>query len=78
MSQLKLYLLGAPRIELNNSPVTLPRRKTTALLAYLLVTRQPQRRDTLATLFWPELGQSAARAALRSARVEQRHRTRLA
>ncbi|MEZ4663074.1 MAG: BTAD domain-containing putative transcriptional regulator [Caldilineaceae bacterium] len=65
MSQLKLYLLGAPRIELDNSPVTLPRRKTTALLVYLLVTRQPQRRDTLATLFWPELGQSAARAALR-------------
>ena len=65
MSKLKLYLFGAPRIELDNSPVALARRKPVALLAYLLMTRQPQRRDTLATLFWPELGQSAARAALR-------------
>ncbi|RIK37336.1 MAG: hypothetical protein DCC55_24640 [Chloroflexi bacterium] len=65
MSQLNLYLLGVPRIELNNRPVALSRRKLMALLAYLLVSRQPQRRDTLATLLWPELGQMPARAALR-------------
>jgi DNA-binding SARP family transcriptional activator len=65
MAQLKLSLLGPPRIELANTAVDLPRRKILALLVYLAMTRQPHRRDTLATLFWPESDQGAARAALR-------------
>lgn len=36
-----------------------------ALLVYLAVTQQPQRRDSLGALFWPESGQTAARASLR-------------
>ena len=32
---LALYLLGPPRLELNNVPVVIDRRKTLALLAYL-------------------------------------------
>ncbi len=65
MPQLKLTLLGAPQLELNSQPISIPRRKVMALLVYLTVTRQPQRRDKLATLFWPESRQQTARSALR-------------
>jgi len=65
MSCLRLYLLGPPRAERTDGLCTFDRRKAMALLAYLAVTGQPHRRDTLATLFWPELDQSRARAALR-------------
>jgi DNA-binding SARP family transcriptional activator/predicted ATPase len=65
MSQLNLFLLGTPRVELAGVPVDLNRRKVLALLLYLTVTRQRHRRDTLATLFWPESDQRTARAALR-------------
>jgi len=40
MSQLlALYLLGPPKVELDNAPVVIDRRKTLALLAYLAVNR---------------------------------------
>jgi DNA-binding SARP family transcriptional activator len=65
MTGLKLYVLGSPRLELNDRPVEFERRKALALLVYLTLTTQPLRRDTLATLFWPELDQTSARAALR-------------
>ncbi|MGW8250477.1 MAG: AAA family ATPase, partial [Anaerolineales bacterium] len=45
-----------------------------ALLAYLTVTRQPQSRDTLAALLWPDLPQTNARAALRRT-ISALHRT---
>ncbi len=35
MPGLKLWLFGPPRIELEDEPVELPRRKSLALLAYL-------------------------------------------
>ena len=41
------------------------RRKAIALLAYLAITGEAHSRDALATLFWPELDQQRARAALR-------------
>ena len=65
MSQLALYLFGPPKVELDGSPVQIPRRKALALLAYLAVTRQPHSRDALAALLWPENDQSGARAELR-------------
>jgi predicted ATPase/DNA-binding SARP family transcriptional activator len=65
MSTLKLYLLGAPRLEVNGKPMELSRRKAMALLAYLAVRGEAQRRDTLATLFWPDSPQAHARADLR-------------
>lgn len=64
MTQLNLFLLGSPRIELDNQVVDIQRRKVLALLVYLAMGREAQRRDTLATLFWPEMGQSDARMAL--------------
>ncbi|MEM7126076.1 MAG: tetratricopeptide repeat protein [Chloroflexota bacterium] len=65
MPQLKLYLFGSPRVELNDQVVDRLRRKVLAILAYLVVTQRPHRRDALATLLWPESGQQAARSALR-------------
>jgi len=65
MSDLRLWLLGPPRIEYQDQPVDLQRRKVLALLVYLAVTGEAHRRDSLATLLWPEADQSAARTALR-------------
>jgi serine/threonine protein kinase/DNA-binding SARP family transcriptional activator/pimeloyl-ACP methyl ester carboxylesterase len=65
MERLKLYVFGPPRIEHDGRPVELNLRKALALLAYLAVTGQPQSRDALATLLWPEGDQSEGRARLR-------------
>jgi len=65
MARLKLFLLGAPRIERDGALVAVERHKVIALIAYLAVTGQPQRRDTLATLLWPDADQAHARGALR-------------
>ena len=64
MADLKLFLLGPPRVELEGSPLDIRRRKVLALLAYLASSGEPQRRETLATLLWPEADPGRARAAL--------------
>jgi len=58
-------LLGAPRAEVNGTPVRTDTRKGLALLAYLAVADRPLRRATLAGLFWPEADSDKARGALR-------------
>lgn len=65
MMSLRLYLLGAPRVELNGVSPAMDTRKALALLAYLAVTGQSHSRDSLAALLWPEYSQSQARANLR-------------
>ena len=65
MPQLKLFLLGSPRIEVDGSIVEVDTRKAIALLAYLAMTGETHRRDALAALLWPEADQTRARAALR-------------
>ena len=65
MAKLSIHLFGAPRAELDGTPIVTDTRKAIALLAYLAVTRQAHTRDALATLLWPELDQTRARAALR-------------
>src|SRR5262245_43350206 len=65
MSQLTLYLLGLPRIELDGLPIQLERRKALARLLYLALDPQAHSRDVLATLFWPGYDQTYARANLR-------------
>lgn len=52
-------------MELDRRPLVTDTRKATALIAYLAVTRQAHTRDAIATLLWPELDQTRARAALR-------------
>ncbi len=65
MHSLNLHLLGAPRIEQDGLPLRLDTRKAVALLVYLAVTRQPQRRASLVNLLWPEYDRQHGRAALR-------------
>lgn len=66
MSRLSIFVLGAPRFEVDGIPIGLPRRKATALLVYLAVTGEPHRREMLATFFWPESEQARAYAYLRN------------
>jgi predicted ATPase/DNA-binding SARP family transcriptional activator len=65
VSHLDLRFLGPPQIGIDGKSVSLSRRKSLALLAYLAVTGENQRRDALAALFWPESNQARARASLR-------------
>jgi len=65
MPSLRFYLFGPPRIEHDQKIVEIQRRKTLAIFAYLVVTRQVRSRDTIATLFWQDSDQPGARANLR-------------
>lgn len=60
---LALHLLGPPRVEIDGEAIAFPRQRSLALLVYLAVTGEQQRRDTLAALLWPE--SADARGSLR-------------
>ncbi len=62
---LRFHLLNAPRLERDGVPFAINRRKAVALLAYLALTAQTHLRDSIATLLWPDSGQTLARANLR-------------
>jgi DNA-binding SARP family transcriptional activator len=66
MTDLRLYLLGLPRLEYQGSTVRFERRKALALAAYLALSDHPQSRDTVADLLWPNLNREHGRTALRS------------
>ncbi len=65
VSRLALHLLGPPRIEREGVPIKVDTRKAIALLAYLGVTGQSQRRSSLINLLWPEYDRTRGRAVLR-------------
>ncbi len=65
MTQLRLLFLGPPQIQTDDNVIVITRRKSMAILAYLAVQGEIQRRDTLAALLWPESSQSRARSSLR-------------
>ncbi len=65
MSSLQALLLGAPVLERDGEPIRLDTRKNVALVAYLAVTGETHTREALATLLWPEVEPSRARAGLR-------------
>lgn len=65
MQRVEIHLFGAPRVERDGEPINFDTRKALALLAYLVVTGERQRRDSLAALLWPDSDQAHARAALR-------------
>jgi ABC-type oligopeptide transport system substrate-binding subunit/DNA-binding SARP family transcriptional activator len=72
---LRVYLLGAPRLERDGVALKLDARKNVALVAYLAVAGLGQggqgiggavfTREKLITLLWPELEPSRSRAGLR-------------
>lgn len=62
---LNLYFLGPPKIELNDQPQALERRKMVALLAYLSVERGQHQRASLSSLLWTDYEQAKAYKNLR-------------
>lgn len=65
MPLLSLHLLGPPRIEVSGEPIQVDTRKAIALLAYVTITRERHRRDSLVNLLWPEYDQCHGRTTLR-------------
>lgn len=64
---LNVSLLGAPRLKLSETSVRMKRRKSLALLSYLVMKRQTIARDTLAALLWGDHEHERARSELRIA-----------
>lgn len=64
-SSLQLDWLGAPRIALDGRGLALETRKATALLAYLSLSPQGVRRETLSAMLWPEYDGERASGNLR-------------
>lgn len=62
---LSIRFFGSPQIRRGRQELVIQRRKDLALLIYLVVTSQPHRRDTLATLLWQDQSQAEARSNLR-------------
>ncbi len=65
MAEFCVNLFGSPAITRDGTFIHADTRKALALLAYLLISGRPHRRDALAGLLWPDYPQSNARAALR-------------
>lgn len=65
MIKLRALLFGKPAIYWNDQKVIFPFTKMEALLYYLLVTGEATR-DSLATLFWGDMGDNAAKKNLRN------------
>jgi DNA-binding SARP family transcriptional activator len=63
---LSLQLLGSPLLALDGRPLSLPRRKSRALLYYLAAQRAPVTRDHLLALLWPDHDRAAAQQILRT------------
>jgi DNA-binding SARP family transcriptional activator len=61
---LKIHIFGAPRIFNNDLPVIIKRRQARTLFFYLAAQGRPQSRLALASLFWPDMPESKARAKL--------------
>ena len=63
---LELRLLGQFDVRVGEASVTIPSRSAQSLLAYLALSPgTAHRRERLAGLLWPDLGEASARAALR-------------
>jgi DNA-binding SARP family transcriptional activator/predicted ATPase len=65
MSELRVFLLGAPRAEVDGGSMEVDTRKALALLAYLAMGERSHRRDALAAILWPDYDPASARGALR-------------
>ena len=64
---LRVYLLGAFRLEHNGQLRRLPTRKDESLLAYLVLHPESHSREKLAALFWGDTSDEQARTSLRTA-----------
>lgn len=65
MGHLAIFALGPLRVELDGQPLRTSRHKALALLVYLAMQTEKQKREVLAAFLWPEYGQKKAYAYLR-------------
>jgi DNA-binding SARP family transcriptional activator len=63
---LLIYAFGPPEVRLGEHLVSFPTRKTLALLIYLASESDPQPRETLAALLWPEASPERSHGSLRN------------
>lgn len=73
MDVLRFLFLGPPQIEHNGVPVEVDTRKAIALLAYLASAGEPQTRERLAGVLYPDYDDTHARGALRRTLSTLRH-----
>jgi DNA-binding SARP family transcriptional activator len=73
LANIKVRLLGPLVVEKDGIPLQVDTRKALALLVYLAVKGEPQPRDLLAALLWPDLDQTHARSALRRTLSSLKH-----
>ena len=66
MSTIYVELLGSPRFSVDSREVSFARRRSKALLCYLIATERRATREELADLFWPESNASRAMGSLRT------------
>jgi DNA-binding SARP family transcriptional activator len=62
--ELRVYLLGPPRVEVGDAALSVPRRQVRALLYRLAAQPQAILRERLALLLWPDIPESEARRRL--------------
>lgn len=67
MAQLSLFLLGSPKVRIDDTLVTIGSCKASALLFYLAGTEARHSLDHLAALLWPQKNRTRARSNLRQA-----------
>jgi DNA-binding SARP family transcriptional activator/predicted ATPase len=65
MAELRIALLGPPRVERDGAPIEVDTRKAIALLAFLALQPERHGRDAVAGLLWPDYDTEHARGALR-------------
>ncbi len=63
---LSIRLLGTPQILLDDQPLTLPRKKSRALLYYLAAHDKSLTREQILAVFWPDSERSSAQQVLRT------------
>ncbi len=66
MSTLYVELLGSPRFSVDSRKISFARRRSKALLSYLVCTERRATREELADLFWPDSNASRAMGSLRT------------
>jgi DNA-binding SARP family transcriptional activator len=63
---LSIYLFGTPRVLSDGVSLHLARRKTRAILYFLAAHKQPQNREHVLAVFWPDAPRISAQQVLRT------------